>query len=461
MENELDDSIVLKVIEKFGDNDSIEKTAKECGVSTVKVRKILITSSLWSSPTSDEVGQLYASGCSISRIAQALKMDETAVAAYTPYDRGLYLGDKRSPDAKRSALYRTRIEEARKKQIARKQASNSMKMIHWDSKPFEVHLEFNFEFVNANEERILKEYGKSSTGKSFTRDVLVPGDITLYAFHYVIQRLFGWQNSHLRKFSIPRERFLELTGNNMKGYNSLCGILFRFPDEDFEDQYWNDDYQECESINSWFRRKYTGPYYYGGEGEYYQFQQAAAASFKKFYVKNIEKENDGKPYGKLMIDEDLNCFINTGDMNDLLTRLPLASVLAEQETHLGDASEWIAKIDMSNASFPSVAAVTDVLDYDYDYGDGWSVRITRPNDCSASDRQILQVIQTHRPICLARDGGMLLDDVGGPGGYIDFLDCVYGGNASDSFDYEDQKSTMAWAQGQGWSKRIPSNSNIL
>ncbi len=47
-----------------------------------------------------------------------------------------------------------------------------------------LHLELNMKYVNEEEIEILKKYG--SMKKSISRDILVPGDITLHVLSYAI-----------------------------------------------------------------------------------------------------------------------------------------------------------------------------------------------------------------------------------------------------------------------------------
>ena len=44
-------------------------------------------------------------------------------------------------------------------------------------------------------------------------------------------------------------------------WEELCGVYFRFPVEDDEESYWDDDYDGKKSFNSWLKQKYTGPYF--------------------------------------------------------------------------------------------------------------------------------------------------------------------------------------------------------
>ena len=44
----------------------------------------------------------------------------------------------------------------------------------------------------------------------------------------------------------------------MEEWLELCGVLFRFPSEDTDDLYCNDDYDGYLSFKSWLKRKYCG-----------------------------------------------------------------------------------------------------------------------------------------------------------------------------------------------------------
>ena len=94
---------------------------------------------------------------------------------------------------------------------------------------------------SAQDMGILHKYGKVE--KSISRDIIAPADITLHALHYAIQKLFGWQNSHLHHYEFPEQIFNELTGGSFARWCSLAGIYFRFPDEELDDLYWDDDYE--------------------------------------------------------------------------------------------------------------------------------------------------------------------------------------------------------------------------
>ena len=94
-----------------------------------------------------------------------------------------------------------------------------------------LHLELYDEYadgrIDEEEIDVFRRYGKLEHGNSISRDIIVPEDLPLYALHYVIQRAFGWQNSHLRRFELPDERFQSLTNRKTSTWSSLVGVLFR------------------------------------------------------------------------------------------------------------------------------------------------------------------------------------------------------------------------------------------
>ena len=104
---------VRSVIASYANNNSVLETAKETGMSTVKVRKILITEGLWESDTSLKIGDLLNQGMTTEEIATTLYMSVKNVQAYMPYERGVYGGEEVSKEAIRSDKYRNRMRKRR------------------------------------------------------------------------------------------------------------------------------------------------------------------------------------------------------------------------------------------------------------------------------------------------------------------------------------------------------------
>ena len=98
--------------------------------------------------------------------------------------------------------------------------------------------------------------------------------------------------------------------------------------------------------------------------------------------------------------------------------------------------------------------VVHELIYEYDYGDGWEVRIT-VSDIAYTDEEKEFVCQNYCPRCISKDGLNLLDDVGGMWGYRDFLVTIHEGSE------EEQEEMREWARYLGWTGRNVSPKNML
>ena len=167
---------------------------------------------------------------------------------------------------------------------------------------------------------ILKQFGRMKDG--IIREVYVPGAMTLHAMHYMIQRLFGWQNEHLHGFSLTESDFEMVTGNRMSRYTSLCGALFRFPEDGVSDQTWDDDYEAGVPLAKWFRQKYSAPYRDLSVGDTFS-----------------ENQRKAKVYGHH--EDDLKStqgFIGDGQANRLLESLTVDSLFLCGQR--GDFEEW-------------------------------------------------------------------------------------------------------------------------
>lgn len=512
---------VNEIINLYCSNNSILETAKAAGVSTVKVRKVLITEGLWQSDTSIKVADLLNQGYSTEEIAQMLHMSIKNVQAYMPYERGLYGGEEQSLEAVRSNKYRRRMKAAAAMQMVNRTQKNlevegekemqEKKIIGFkDEKKDEslrvlkLHLELDMEYVDEEERQILKKYG--SMKDSISRDILVPADITLHALNYAILRMFGWQNGHLHCFSLPEEVFDKLTEKRFVTWAAMAGVYFRFPTEDYDDIYWDDDYVEGQSFKSWMKKKYTGPYKYKGLREHYLNNQMEVNDmFDRWKEITVHEfcfgaEKQPEPYnvklGEATVEQVIHAFADVS-CHELIERLPLAQVLCTPDSKKYDfvqirkyVEKELVKWDIDDAieqyeyaRFKSakqrqeflqqydipVLPVTEQLLYSYDYGDGWKVLITCEEAYQTDDvgiwrdskgeipvvwkEELEQVITKHRPVCIAKDGMELVDDVGGIGGFCRMLCTIYGCNIYDEEKMEERESMLGWADMMGWTGR--------
>lgn len=409
-----------------------------------------------------------------------------------------------------------------------------------------LHMEVYSDYRNDDEVEVFRKYGKLEHGDCISRDVIVPEDIPLYALHYVIQRAFGWQNSHLHQFELPDERFGILTDHTASMWSRLVGLLFRSPLMDDEDEFWADDYSGG-SFKNWLRKKYTGPYMSQchGEGiiscredmrkldrnrEYYVvYTRTYDPVSKKYdeeehvcnvlpvydYEGNKRQEpkpwhGDDVPYRVEVVKfdavpaEGLRLLFDRNP-RALLERLPIRAVLAigkmelpencsEGERALIDSqiaysgedvcqavNQHVQSIIKKKIDAPQVQVmtppVTDVLLYNYDFGDDWEVRITASANCpdlvesgritqAELDQANVKCREVYRPVMIARDGEMLIDDVGGLGGFANFLEKIHpelkgmDPDEKENAKYE-KKELLAWAKSLGWHRDNSTNFSLL
>lgn len=327
--------------------------------------------------------------------------------------------------------------------------------------PIHLRLELVSNYMSDEEQVMLKRYGESLTGTSISRDILVPFDMTLHAMHYTIQKLFGWQNSHLRRFILSEEDYHRVTNGTVRGWSDLVGILFQPPSEGEHDLFWDDDY-DSGNFNAWLRKKYTGPYYFRGQLE--QYEQAREdietlldrfpdleirESFSDFmdrkaYDREAEPKNLERSALVDMTLEQMNnsLFMESGTEN-LLEKLLVDELLGYED----------AQIDRDGIP------VVNELFYEYDFGDGWRVRITRRMSFSEliSGRLVtvqeiqdarMQVIRKHKPVCIAIEGLSVMDDVRGLSGFARLLKEIYQGESR-----EESADARRWAKGMGWNDK--------
>lgn len=330
-----------------------------------------------------------------------------------------------------------------------------------DIKPVRLRLELMSDYLSSDEKVMLKRYGESSSGDRITREVLIPSDMTLHALHYAMQKLFGWQNSHLRQFNLPEDVYQELTQGTVKGWSNLVGVLFQPPSEAEHDLFWDDDY-ESGQFNAWLRRKYTGPYRYGG---YFEQVDVAQADVKELldrfeeleiresfsdYLKRKQTDPDTEPkvLGKkalvdMTLDEMNAAIAMESGTESLMESLLITEVLGYDDE------------EVSSSGLP----VTQALYYEYDHGDSWIVRVTKLKSCDdlVADHSVTQeevdaakeiVLTKYKPVCLSRDGVDVMDDVGGLSGFANFLREI-----NEPEDKQEAADYKRWARSMGWKQK--------
>lgn len=545
------DELYQKIIEDYKVTGSVKRTAENLGTTLVRAQRVLITEGLWSSDTSDEIWRLYQKGLTVKEIAKQLFVTEKTVQAYLPYTKGYYSDTQKSDEALRSSDYRSRKQSAADIRVHYVENGEKMKEVKFYTdlkdglRPIEVperhvvkepsvlqlHLELELGHPDENDRDLLRRYGKAQQGIS--RDILVRSDMTLHALHYAIQRAFGWENSHLHRFSFDTDTFNLLTGGTLGDdphktwtelydgpvlkWAELCGTYFRFPTDDLDDLYWDDDYNGEVSIKSWLRRKYTRNYYYGGDSEHFVIARREALRYAWSHEEAFKN-------GMTIADAGAKGLFEQ-EPNEILERLKLEEVLYPVGVKAPDRTLLESQLEARRALFKEangkynedgypllirkaytvfdeipwseddkhVLPVTNSLVYSYDYGDGWEVKITCTDGFYTNDRyddnpdgmvvalfddrrameemrvynirderiegeeaaDIAKVKVYDKPECIGLDGLPVMDDVGGPYGYIRFLQELHEGEPDER---EDRKT---WAKGMGWTGRMPKAKSVL
>lgn len=296
---------------------------------------------------------------------------------------------------------------------------------------------------------ILKTHGNSSDGRHFTRDVIVPADITLYGLHYAINRAFGFELAphHLWRYQLPEKRLREICNDRVSDLFGMFGVFLHVPmgDPTF---YFYIDTRDPDTLLDFTKlgTTYRGPYAHDVNIESYLFQHDIARQ----HASNIEKQMGKKEFRELTIKEFNRRFWSIS-IDELKFDLPLASVIAPPRVKLLDGPAWNAAFDPKNPTkFPPL---TKKLHYEYDYGDGWAVEITRlalPKGLNVDDA-ISEVKTNYRPVCIAKEGRMLMDDVGGPDGYVDLLATIFLPGYK-SWHFSSRREALSWArENLGWS----------
>lgn len=543
------------IVDAYQQTQSVIKTMEVTGASKLMVQKVLLTEGMWESRRSREVKKLKDAGYTSKEIADQLHISVNGVQAYLPYSRSLY-GSAKTGDSIRSRKKRENMKAAAKRQdphFAKTEALQTSHMIgdelHLNSIPvfhrednrnskaekkknpslFKLHLELvqdeNGTPLRLSDEEIaqLKRFARMRTGIS--RDIIVPVDMTLHALHYAIQRLFGWGNSHLRQFSFLPKDFVSLTNGLTSLWEYYCGVYFRFPQEDDQEPFWDDDYEGQQSFKTWLKQKYKGPYNGYSASDTFHENQYQVRQLQDYLEKKLKDKN------VLTLDELQSQLWLGGDFNCLLERLRLSELFVPAGVEIPEKKEWevfmqdslararknvnesddqeinrymyyIASMQkkeraerivmyelerMRKTMEPELLPFVHEIIYQYDFGDGWCVKVSceegyyyndsfdlagnqfvlvksneadflgdrdyyRSSDdlpvCEESNELMRHTEWKQMPVCVDADGMNLVDDVGGVYGYVDFIRTLHGD------DKEAAKEMLEWAEGLGWSSRM-------
>lgn len=263
-----------------------------------------------------------------------------------------------------------------------------------------------------NAKELFKALGRSKTGE-ISRTFIVEKDMPLWALHYAIERAFGFLNCHLHYFQLFEEDFKTLTQGQTSIWRKYLGIYFKSPARDFNTDYWCDDYQKG-SFRNWQRKKYCSPFIYRG---IYKTIDDVKKDFDA-YLKDVDN--------KFVISESKQDKFTFTHIHPLkywkhgeidkryiasINDLPLEKLHYLFENNPNDLLDTLTVEDIF-LSFKRFL-------YSYDPGDGWEFSVEISDDVRKDDEDI--VLKKKYPLMIASDGLNLVEDVGGIGGYIDFL----------------------------------------
>lgn len=214
---------------------------------------------------------------------------------------------------------------------------------------------------------------------------------------------------------------------------------------------------------------------------------------KEFFLKRAEKEKKTALPKFKQMERELQNFVDSVVSNENAffdeNGMPAAGaeeVMRKYESLDREIETYCIEHD------PEPIPVLSALRYRYDYGDGWEVKITCTDawyDHSSYKRdesgalcsnrrgfirektvfadvngkaaegetleKLLKVAEKGVPICLAWDGMSVMDDVGGIGGFCNFLETINGK------DVERKRELREWAREQGWTGRMSKPENLL
>ncbi len=92
----------------FEETGMINRTAEEIGLSTIKVRKILVAAGYHDTDKAKLIDSLYREGKTPEEIMEITGLGKTSVNSYLPYTKTIYKTSEVSLNADRIALYRQR-----------------------------------------------------------------------------------------------------------------------------------------------------------------------------------------------------------------------------------------------------------------------------------------------------------------------------------------------------------------
>ncbi len=508
---------------------NMSTVAEEFKITRAKVNKILITARVIDSPLYQDIIKLKERGYDTDDIASALGVSAATVKINMPYEKVIYNGDEMSAGASYVEEFRKREKVFLKKVVRKKTNLEREREAYWgnpenvyihdymkaqgffdnlepkddpihlspnfteeESKLFKIsidmtvlHIELDADLSEvkdlaeikyesmlyplqssldgtAGQERV-DEIADNHKVYTISRDILIPSNIPLHNLHYMINRAFGFTNSHLHEYTLSDHDLKWVTEGKISKWKKYVGLLFKNPVRDENIDFWDDDY-EGGSPKKWMRSKYTGPVYDKIFEESYPYAQEEMSDVeitsknidglkREFYLNPLAL-NEALPVDQVLSHNGQEEYKNIDEYNVYMDEC------------FEDAAEYPEETQMSQTFLYSFAKI---LNYRYDFGDGWSFTIKpfKTVEYLIKDGRITvdkireaikDVCTLARPVVIAADGLPLVEDVGGEYGYMEFLKGIHGlGNGV----YANKKESLQWAKGNGWSGKIGNLKTLL
>lgn len=100
-----------EILKSYSKTKSMRKTAEIVNCSHTAVRKVLVGAGIISTPLTQRIAELQATGMSQKHIAELLGVSNSCVNANSVYQRGTYLDTNKSVNAIRIREYRQQQRE--------------------------------------------------------------------------------------------------------------------------------------------------------------------------------------------------------------------------------------------------------------------------------------------------------------------------------------------------------------
>lgn len=195
----------------FTQTGEIKATAEELGISSIKVKKLLITSGKLEYEETKQIQRLLAYGKKLSEIQQELGLKKSSINSYLPYSKVPYKESEISANADRCDLYR-------KRRTAVEQIRDGESL--WKC----ITLFRKYKFYTIEKTGFIyevEEHGMDAENNSIIIDqeeMMIPYSDVLEAYNRTKQMAAG---------EIPVVKKLEDFGD-WKGAKYLYGIFYRF-----------------------------------------------------------------------------------------------------------------------------------------------------------------------------------------------------------------------------------------